>query len=51
MGQMLIGGGMSIDLRADLEEILIEGIATLRPMPTICAAARRGQLMLARMRP
>jgi hypothetical protein len=41
---------MSIDFRADLEGILIEGIATVRPMPTICAAARCAQLMLARVR-
>ena len=47
---MPIGGGMSIDFRADLEGILIEGIATVRPVPTICAAARWARLMLARMR-
>jgi len=43
MGEMLIGGGMSIDFRAGLEGILIEGIATVRPMPTICAAAAAGE--------
>ena len=40
---MLIGGGMSIDFRAGLEGILVEGIATVRPMPTICAAAAAGE--------
>ena len=43
MGQMPIGGGMSIDFRADLEGILIEGIATVQPMPTICAATAAGE--------
>jgi hypothetical protein len=43
MGQMLTGGGMSIDFRADLEGILIEGIATVRPMPTVCAATAAGE--------
>jgi hypothetical protein len=46
MGQMLIGGGMSIDFRADLEGILIEGIATVRPMPTVCAATAGERIQL-----
>ena len=35
---------MSLDFRADLEGILIEGIAaSVRPMPAICAATAAGE--------
>jgi hypothetical protein len=43
MGQMPIGGVMSIDFRAGPEGILIEGVATVRPMPAICAATAAGE--------
>ena len=34
---------MSLDVRADLEGILIEGIASARPMPAVCAGTAAGE--------
>ena len=34
---------MSIDFRADLQGILIESVATVRPMSTTCAATAAGE--------